>query len=100
MFHRLMGRPILTQPYGIVGEHVGDGNLHEGGHTHGRAHVVREHQEGAGERAEAAMKGHAIQEGGHGVLPDPEVDDSSSRALGQKVTPALDVGLVRAGQVG
>lgn len=71
--------PSLTPPHlsdadGVVGQDVVDGQLREGGHTHGGAHVVGEHQEGGAGAAVEAEVGDTVEDGPHGVLADAVVE--------------------------
>ncbi len=74
MLHRLMGRPILSQTDGVMGEHQNGLYLHQGGHPQGVAGVVGEGEEGPAVGNEAAVQRQTVQNGGHAELADPEED--------------------------
>ena len=68
-----MGGAVLAQAYAVVGEHEDGGRLHQGRQADGRAHIVREDQEGGAEGDQPAVQGEAVHYGGHAVLADAEV---------------------------
>lgn len=77
----------LSDTDGVVGQDVVDGQLREGGHTHGGAHVVGEHQEGgAGATVEAEVRD-PVKDGPHGVLADAVVEVAASVATSKETQP-------------
>ncbi len=68
LLDRLRGRTVVAQTDGVVGEHIDHALLHQGRHTQGIAGIFREHQEGATERQQAAMQGHAVHDVRHTKL--------------------------------
>lgn len=95
----LVGRPVLAHRDRVVGEDVRDGELGEGRDAHGRAHVVREDEEGGARGGEDAAVREPVRNAAHGVLADPVVEVLALVGLAEaraEVTSALDVVLVRA----
>ena len=107
MLHRLVGRAVLAETDRVVRPHVRHRQVHQRGQTHGVAHVVGEHQEGAAVDAGVAVQCDAVHGRGHGVLADTEVDRSAVRvrarqrvARREERRRLVDRGVVRAGEVG
>ncbi len=94
-----MGRPVLSEPDGVVREDVDDRLGHEGGQTDRRTHVIREDEKGAPERPHAPVQRHAVHDRAHRVLADAVVHVAAGRRLGTQVVGARDRGLVGAGEV-
>ena len=74
MFHGLVGRAVLAQADGIVGEHIDHLRAGHGGQADGRAHVIGKSEERARVGHHAAMVGQAGHDGAHAVLPDAIAD--------------------------
>ncbi len=87
LLHGLVRRPVLAERDAVVGEHVHDVQLRQGGQPNWRAHVLGEDQKGRPVRDGPAVRGHSVRDRAHRVLADAEVD----------VAPAVArAGLVRA----
>ncbi len=100
MLDRLVGRAVLPEEDGVVGEHPDAGGTHEGPHPDGPPHVVTEDKEGAAVAAQPPVEGQPVDDGSHAVLAHPEVDVAARRSLGTEVGGTDDVRLRRAGEVG
>ena len=68
----LVGRAVLADPDGVVGEDVHDRDLHQRGQAHRAAGVVGEDQEARPVRPHLGQR-HAVGDRRRGVLPDAEV---------------------------
>ena len=99
VLHGLVGRPILAQPDGVMGEHVDDRQTHQCRHANGIAGVVRKRQEGATVRAKTAVQHQAVHDGRHAELTHSVVHVVASAASLER-TVTFPVGQVRASQVG
>mmetsp|Transcript_55610 Transcript_55610/g.120059 ORF Transcript_55610/g.120059 Transcript_55610/m.120059 type:complete len:354 (+) Transcript_55610:370-1431(+) len=97
----LMGGPVLSDADGIVREDEDARQLHDGGESDRRPHVVHKDQEGRAKGPEPG-EGHSVHNGSHGVLSDAEVEVaagvvSPTRAWGQHVSSALELERRQAG---
>ena len=99
-FHRLVGRAVLTEANGIMGQHVDHPYPHERRQPHGWAHVVGEDQEGAAIGNKAAVQGHAGHGGGHGVLAHPVVDVTPDEVSAVYRGKRPHLGVVGTGEIG
>ncbi len=73
MLHRLVSGPIFTQADAVVGVDPDAAGVGNGRQAHGRAHVVREDQEGGPKRNRPPWQGHAVDRCTHGMLAHPKV---------------------------
>jgi hypothetical protein len=99
-FHRLVGRAVLADADGVVGEDVGDRQLGQRGEADASRAVVGEDQEGGAAGAEEAVVGDAVADGAHGVLADAEPDVAAERVGGGEIAAVLEVVLGGAEEVG
>ena len=90
----LMGRSVLAHADAVVGEHIQHRKPHDGGQAQRGLQIIREHQEGGAEGAQAAIQRHAVAGGGHGKLPDAKMDVLSLAVLRREEGFALELGLV------
>ena len=86
-----MGRTILADSHGVVGEDVECRELRESGDTDGGTAIVAEDQEGGAGYAEDSVIGVAVHDRAHGVFADAEVDVPALVVLAGEVTSPLDV---------
>ena len=100
LLDRLMGRAVLADPDRIMGEHVDDRQLHDRGQTDRYPAIVAEDQE-AGTVGPHLDRGHAVENGPHRVLANPEMEVPPAVAAGLEVAGSLEgqPGLGRGGQV-
>src|SRR5256885_1312137 len=77
MLDRVVRRPVLAAPDGVVRHQVDDALAHQRGEPDRRPAIVGEHQERAGERDDPAMQRHAVHGGRHAVLADAVVDEAA-----------------------
>mmetsp|Transcript_20881 Transcript_20881/g.35892 ORF Transcript_20881/g.35892 Transcript_20881/m.35892 type:complete len:584 (-) Transcript_20881:129-1880(-) len=93
--NRLVGRSILSNSNGVVGEDVGHtSELSKGSNTESGAHVINEDQEGGSRGLEDSVVSNTVKHGSHGVLADTEVQVLSSVGLVEsrsKVSSIVDV---------
>ena len=80
MFHGLMGRAVLAQADAVVGVDPDGTEPHQRREPDRRAHVIGEDQEGGAVGDEAAMIGHAVDDGPHPVLAHAEVHVAAAEA--------------------
>src|SRR3546814_7434141 len=76
VFNRLMRRTIFAKTDRIMREHVDAALLHQRRHANRVARVVREHQEGAAERNQAAVQRDAVHRRRHAEFAHAVVDRS------------------------
>ena len=100
LLHGLVGSAVLANADGIVREHIGDGQLHDGAHADGVLHVIAEHKERAAEHTQAAVQSHAVADGRHGMLAHAKVHVAAGAVFGAVIAAVLDVGVVGGSQVG
>ncbi len=109
MLDRLVRRTVFADADGVVGPHVGDRQIHEGGEAHGPAHEVGEHEERAAVSAGEAIGGDTVEGSTHGEFAHAEVQVAAElvaaegrrgTVCGQEGRLALQEGVVRAGEVG
>ena len=100
MLHRLVGRPVLSHPDGVVGHDVDDPGPHQGTQADGGPGIVREDQEGAREGDHPAVQGHAVHGRSHAVLAHAPVDIAAGIVRDVEGSRALDEGVIRPRQVG
>ena len=67
----------------IVREDVDDGNFHHGAQPHAAAHVIRKNEEGRAERTHFGQA-HAVDNRGHGMFANAEVQVSAAIISGLK----------------
>ena len=77
MLDRLVGRSGLANPDRVVAPDEDAPSSAEGCQADSSPHVVTEHQECAGNRSVAAVKGQAIADSSHSVFSDAEIDLST-----------------------
>ncbi len=77
----LMGRAVLADTDGIMGQNEDLRQLHEGRESGHGLQIITEDEEGADIGAETAVQQHAVGNAGHGQLTHTEVDVSSLRAF-------------------
>ncbi len=68
LFHRLVSRSVLAYAEGIVRENVLHRQFHKRRHTQSRFDIVAEDEESAASADTSAMKGDAVDCGGHSQL--------------------------------
>ena len=109
LLDRLVRRAVLAEGDGVVRPDEDRRDVHERRQAERRALVVAEDQERAAERAGRAVQHDAVEDRGHGVLADAEVQHAAVRVAGPLVgralgrherRGALDGGVVRLGEVG
>ena len=100
VLHGLVRGAVLAHRDAVVGEHVDHRKLHQAGQANGGAHVVGEHQKRAAVGPQAAVQGHAGDNGAHGVFPDAEPDVPSFWSVLLKNLRTVDEGLVGRRQIG
>lgn len=97
----LMGGAILAQADGVVGHHIDDTSLRQGGHAHGVAHVVGEDEEGGAVGDESGgVQGNAVADGAHSVLAHTEAEVALGRGVLLEVAEHLHQGHVGGRQIG
>ena len=96
----LVGGPVLAEPDRVVGPRVDDVDVREGGEPHRPPHVVAEDEEGAADREQAAVGGHAGHDAAHPVLADAVVDEVAARLVARLRLGAVPGHPGVAGQVG
>ena len=94
-----MGRAVLANTDGIMGQHIGNRQLHEGSQAHHRLDVVGEYEEGSHIGSHAAMEGHAVADSPHSQLPDTEVHVAAVAVLLAEEILVLHLRLVGWSQV-
>ena len=82
---RMVGRPVLADADGVVGEHVDHPLPHQRRHPHAAAHVVGEDQEGAAVGDEPAVQRHAVHHRRHRMLAHAVVDVAAAVVAGNDV---------------
>ena len=93
--------PSSPTPIDFVRHDVDDALLHQRGEADRRAAVIREHEERAAVRDEAAVKGEAVHRGGHAVLADAVVDVVAGEVAAlDGLLVVFGLGAVGAGEVG
>jgi len=100
LFDRLVGRAVLAEADGVVGEHVEHALLHQCGHAHGVARVFHEDQEGRTVGNETAVQGDAIHDRAHAEFAHAVEHVVAGGVVGADALAALPQGQVGAGQVG
>ena len=100
MLDRLVGRAVLAEPDGVMGHDVDDALAHQRRQPDRRPAVIREHQERAGIRDDAAVQRHAVHGRRHGVLADAIMDEAAAVIRGAERFHALGAGVVGTGEVG
>ncbi len=101
LLDRLVRRPVLPDPDGVMGEHVDDRQLHQRGQPQGTAGKVGEDQKGRPQRPQPGQ-GQPVGHRGRRVLADAKVQVAPARAGGLEVPSAVDgqPGLRRRGKIG
>ena len=74
LFHRFMRGAVFAEPNAIVREHVDRLQMAQRTQADGGLHVIREIEKGRAERQHAAMRGHSVDGGAHGMLANAESD--------------------------
>ena len=100
LFDRLMGGPVFADADAVVGEDEDGGHAHEGGEADAGAHVVAEDEKGATVGNNAAVQGHAVEDGAHAVFTHAEAEVAAAVGDGLKVRAAADDRLVAGREVG
>ena len=77
----LVGRSVLADTDGIMGQHEDLRQLHQSGESRHRLQIVAEDEEGADIGPETAVQQHAVGDTGHGQFTHAEVEISALRAL-------------------
>ena len=95
-----MRRAVLANADGVVRQNVEHRQLHQRRQADAVLHVVGEDQERAGVGLKSPVHLHAVDDAGHGLLADAEVQVAALGRLGGEVAAALDVGLVGGRKVG
>ena len=99
VFHRLMGRAVLAEADRVVGEHIGDRQVHQRRHAYRVARVVGEGEEGAAVRTVATVQRDAVHHRRHAEFAHAVMHVVAGAVALQRPV-ALPVGQVGAGQVG
>src|SRR5690348_8465358 len=99
MLHRLVGGAVLAQADRVVRTDIDHRQPHDGSETNGRLHVIGEDQEGAAEHSKSAMRGDAVETGGHTVLSNSPVK-GAPRAARPKGAALLQRGASAATEIG
>ena len=86
-----MGRAVLADSDGIVGENEGRRQLGQRGEADRRADVIGEDAEGRTAGAEDTVVGDAVADRAHGVLADAEPDITAERVLGGEIALAGEI---------
>ena len=100
LLDRLVRRPVLADADGVVGEDIGDGQVHERGEAHRVLHVIGEDEEGRAIGAQAAVQLDAVGDRRHRVFADAEVDVAPGIVLRGEVGALFHVRLIGRRQVG
>ena len=100
MLDGLVSGAVFAHEDRIVGEDKSGAQLHQRRQPQRRAHVIAEHHEGAGKGQQAAVEGHAVGNGGHGVLADAEVNVRAGEIARGNEAGVREGGVVGAGQIG
>ena len=100
LLDRLVRRAVLAESDRVVRVDVDHALLHERGEPDRRPHVVREDQERAAERDDAAVQRHAVHDRRHAVLANAEMHVARGVVVRREVLPRLDRRVVRRRQVG
>ena len=95
----LMGRSVLAQADGVVGEDQDAPDPHQRRHAQRVAGVVGEHQEGAAVGNEAAVQRQAVQDRSHGKFAYAEIEVVTGRLFGVEDCRAAVQGVIGACQV-
>ncbi len=99
MLHRLVRRPVFADANRIVRQDVQHRPMHDAGQSHAAAHVIGKDKEGRRIGAQTGQR-HPVDDAGHRVLADAEVHVAAGVMAGQKITFAIQMGLVAGCQVG
>src|SRR5580700_1375079 len=101
MLDGLVGRAILADSDGIVGEYIDGRYLHQRGQPDGRTRVVAKDQEAGAERPNLRER-KPVQNRGHRVLADSKMQVAATIAASQKVSCSLksEPGFRRGCQIG
>ena len=94
LLDRLMGRAILADTDGIMGQYEDLRNLHQCRQSRHRLQIVTEDEEGRYEGTKSAMEQHTVCDTGHRHLTNAEVNVLSFRRLRAEVALALHLGLI------
>ncbi len=97
---RLVGRAVLAQEDRVVREHIDRALLHQRREPQRAAHVVGEREERRAVRDDAAVQRHAVQDAGHAVLADAEVQVPARAVEARERARLVDEGLGRAREIG
>ena len=89
MLHRLMSRPIFAVAHGFMRENENGGQFHECRKPNRWARIITENEEGGAIGTELGKR-HSIDDRGHGILANPEMEVLSSIAFGLEFTGALE----------
>ena len=98
-FHGLMGRAILAQTDGVMGQHLNVAGAHEGGQPQGRTHVVGEDEEGGARGDQPPMQAHAVDGGGHTMLADAPMDEAARELARRDGGGGGDLRIIGAGEI-
>ena len=77
LFHRLVGRTILTYAEGIVCPDKLHGQLHQCSHAHGGLHVVGEYEEGTASGNDTTMQRHTDAAASHCQLSHTSLEEGT-----------------------
>ena len=100
LLDRLVRGPVLAESDRVVRVDVEHVLLHDRRETHGGAHVVREDQERAAVRQNAAVQRHAVHHRRHCVFANTKMHIARGVVVRREVLPRLDRRVVRRRQVG
>ena len=101
MLDRLVGRAIFADADRIVRQDVEHRLMHDAGQPHAAPHVVGKDEEGRRVRSQARQR-QAVDDSGHGVFANAEVQVASRVAAGQKLARTVEGQrrLIAGGQIG
>ena len=99
LFDRLVCRSVLPQADAVMGIDINRTDAHHGGEPDGGAHVFGEDEEGPSVRDHTFRESDAVQNGSHGMFPDPEMKVPSGGMPGLELRQTLQVRIVGRGKV-
>ncbi len=99
MLNGLMRGTVFAQPDRIVGEDIDRGDPHQCSQPNGGSHIVAKYEKSSAIRDQAAEAGHAIEHPAHAMLPYTEMEVACMPIFDAERRLALDVCLIRSGEV-
>ena len=100
VFNGLMSGAVFAYADAVMGQDVQHSLMHKSGKTDAVAEIIAEHQEGGHIGHYAAMEGHPVGDGGHGMLPNAKVDVAACPVGRGEIPFSLQHGLIAGGKIG